>query len=241
MKRDEIGPSRRAGTRGRKVPVAHLDGFAVRGGPTRLQPVEGVHGKRSGRARRRGIEFAGVPVTGASLWTIAACLQGGSNGCSRRPVCRSPGGPSPGKDRRRFPLPRSSSGPEDASPARPARSSPTQDAARPCRRDDGQFDEVLVQEYVAGRELTSGSSDPHPPHRRDRLRPHAEGAGDPHLRRQVEAGSPDDLGRCPCAPPRFRRTRGGLGKVAEAASGHAGRLRAQWTSELDDQASLVLR
>ena len=76
---DEIGAIFAAlGHEIRKVPVRHdLRWFAVaRRADLVFNLCEGVHGKSEWEEHVVGaLEFAGVPVTGASLWTIAACRR----------------------------------------------------------------------------------------------------------------------------------------------------------------------
>src|SRR5437762_10510016 len=62
----------------RKVPVRHdMRWFQVaRRADLVFNLCEGVHGKSEWEEHVVGsLEFAGVPVTGASLWTIAACRR----------------------------------------------------------------------------------------------------------------------------------------------------------------------
>src|SRR5207248_2130945 len=76
---DEIGTIFAArGHEIRKVPVRHdLRWFAVaRRADLVFNLCEGVHGKSEWEEHVVGsLEFAGIPVTGASLWTIAACRR----------------------------------------------------------------------------------------------------------------------------------------------------------------------
>ena len=62
----------------RKVPVRHdMRWFQVaRRADLVFNLCEGVHGKGEWEEHVAGtLEFAGIPMTGASLWTIAACRR----------------------------------------------------------------------------------------------------------------------------------------------------------------------
>src|SRR5216117_402667 len=123
---------------------------------------EGVHGKSEWEEHVVGtLEFAGIPITGASLWTLAACR--------RKPIANAllqqAGLPIPrwtvaqGKIEDDFPLPAIvKPAAEDAS-AGLDRGSVVSDRkslrARLAAMTE-QFDEVLVQEYIAGREFNVG-------------------------------------------------------------------------------------
>src|SRR5581483_7326069 len=169
---------------------------------------EGVHGKGEWEEHVVGtLEFAGVPVTGASLWTLAACR--------RKPVANAllaqAGLPVPrwvvaqGRIDDDFPLPAIvKPAAEDAS-AGLDRGSVASDRkalrARVAAMTE-QFDEVLVQEYIPGREFNVGFVG-------TRALPVAEidfsrmpeGAW-PILTYagKWEVGSPDDLGSVPVCP-----------------------------------------
>src|SRR5438309_1440513 len=212
----------------RKVPVRHdLRWFAVaRRADLVFNLCEGVHGKSEWEEHVVGaLEFAGVPVTGASLWTIAACRRK----AVANALLAQAGLPIPrwtiaqGKIDDDFPLPAIvKPAAEDAS-AGLDRGSVVADRktlrARVAAMTE-QFDEVLVQEYVAGREFNVGFVG-------TRTLPIAEidfarmpeGAW-PILTYagKWEPGSPDDLGSvpiCPAAIPQKLAER--LAKVAEAA------------------------
>src|SRR5213078_823990 len=187
---------------------------------------EGVHGKSEWEEHVVGtLEFAGIPITGASLWTLAACR--------RKPIANAllqqAGLPIPrwtvaqGKIEDDFPLPAIvKPAAEDAS-AGLDRGSVVSD--RKCLRArvaamTEQFDEVLVQEYVGGREFNVGFVG-------SRVLPIAEidfsrmpeGAW-PILTYagKWEIGSADDLGSvpvCPAAVPQKLADR--LVRVAELA------------------------
>src|SRR5881397_2351392 len=162
---DEIGTIFAArGHEIRKVPVRHdLRWFAVaRRADLVFNLCEGVHGRSEWEEHVVGaLEFAGVAVTGASLWTIAASR--------RKPIANAllahAGLPVPrwtvaqGKIDEAFPLPAIvKPAAEDAS-AGVDRGSVVSDRkalrARVAAMTE-QFDEVLVQQYVPGREFNVG-------------------------------------------------------------------------------------
>ena len=162
---DEIGTIFAAlGHEIRKVPVRHdLRWFAVaRRADLVFNLCEGVHGKSEWEEHVVGaLEFAGVPVTGASLWTIAACRRK----AVANALLAQAGLPIPrwtiaqGKIDDDFPLPAIvKPAAEDAS-AGLDRGSVVADRkalrARVAAMTE-QFDEVLVQEYVSGREFNVG-------------------------------------------------------------------------------------
>src|SRR3989440_2356899 len=226
---DEIGTIFAAlGHEIRKVPVRHdLRWFAVaRRADLVFNLCEGVHGKSEWEEHVVGtVESAAVPLTGASLWTIAACR--------RKPIVNAllaqAGLPVPrwtvaqGKIEDDFPLPAIvKPAAEDAS-AGLDRGSVVGDRkalrARVAAMTE-QFDEVLVQEYVAGREFNVGFVG-------DRALPISEidfsrmpeGAW-PILTYagKWEAGSPDDLGSVPVCPANIpQKLADRLVRVAEAA------------------------
>src|SRR3989475_543881 len=212
----------------RKVAVRHdMRWFQVaRRADLVFNLCEGVHGKSEWEEHVVGtLEFAGIPITGASLWTLAACR--------RKPIANAllqqAGLPIPrwtvaqGKIEDDFPLPAIvKPAAEDAS-AGLDRGSVVSDRkalrARVAAMTE-QIDEVLVQEYVAGREFNVGFVG-------TRVLPIAEidfsrmpeGAW-PILTYagKWEAGSPDDLGSvpvCPAAIPQKLAER--LGKLAGGA------------------------
>src|SRR6266571_819953 len=187
---------------------------------------EGVHGKSEWEEHVVGtLEFAGIPITGASLWTLAACR--------RKPIANAllqqAGLPIPrwtvaqGKIEDDFPLPAIvKPAAEDAS-AGLDRGSVVSDRkslrARLAAMTE-QFDEVLVQEYIGGREFNVGFVG-------NRVLPIAEidfgrmpeGAW-PILTYagKWELGSADDLGSapvCPAAIPQKLADR--LVRIAELA------------------------
>ncbi len=148
----------------RKVPVRHdMRWFQVaRRADLVFNLCEGVHGKSEWEEHVVGtLEFAGIPFTGASLWTLAACR--------RKPIANAllqqAGLPIPrwtvaqGKIEDDFPLPAIvKPATEDAS-AGLDRGSVVSDRkslrARLAAMTE-QFDDVLVQEYIAGREFNVG-------------------------------------------------------------------------------------
>ena len=228
---DEIGAifgAMGAGHEVRKVPVRHdMRWFPVaRRADLVFNLCEGVHGKSEWEEHVVGtLEFAGVPLTGASLWTIAACR--------RKPIVNAllaqAGLPIPrwtvaqGKIEDDFPLPAIvKPAAEDAS-AGLDRGSVVSDRkalrARVAAMTE-QFDEVLVQEYVAGREFNVGFVG-------TRVLPISEidfsrmpeGAW-PILTYagKWEPGSPDDLGSVPVCPANItQKLADRLVRVAEAA------------------------
>src|ERR1043166_3767835 len=164
---DEIGAifgAMGAGHEVRKVPVRHdMRWFQVaRRAALVFNLCEGGHGKSEWEEHVVGpLEFAGIPLTGASLWTIAACR--------RKPIVNAllaqAGLPIPrctvaqGKIEDDFPLPAIvKPAAEDAS-AGLDRGSVVSDRkalrARVAAMTE-QFDEVLVQQYVPGREFNVG-------------------------------------------------------------------------------------
>ena len=212
----------------RKVAVRHdMRWFQVaRRADLVFNLCEGVHGKSEWEEHVVGtLEFAGIPITGASLWTLAACR--------RKPIANAllqqAGLPVPrwtvaqGKIEDDFPLPAIvKPAAEDAS-AGLDRGSVVSDRkslrARLAAMTE-QFDEVLVQEYIGGREFNVGFVG-------NRVLPIAEidfsrmpeGAW-PILTYagKWELGSADDLGSapvCPAAIPQKLADR--LVRVAELA------------------------
>src|ERR1041385_2038414 len=148
----------------RKVAVRHdMRWFQVaRRADLVFNLCEGVHGKSEWEEHVVGtLEFAGIPITGASLWTLAACR--------RKPIANAllqqAGLPVPrwtvaqGKIEDDSPLPAIvKPAAEDAS-AGLDRGSVVSDRkslrARLAAMTE-QFDEVLVQEYIGGREFNVG-------------------------------------------------------------------------------------
>jgi D-alanine-D-alanine ligase len=211
-----------------KVPVRHdMRWFRVaRQADLVFNLCEGVHGKSEWEEHVVGtLEFAGIPVTGASLWTLAACR--------RKPVANAllaqAGLPIPrwtvaqGKIEDDFPLPAIvKPAAEDAS-AGLDRGSVVGDRrglrARVAAMTE-QFDEVLVQEYVPGREFNVGFVGA-------RVLPIAEidYSRMPEGAWRIltyagkwERGSPDDLGSVPVCPATIpQKLADKLVRVAEAA------------------------
>ena len=221
---DEIGTIFAArGHEIRKVPVRHdLRWFAVaRRADLVFNLCEGVHGKSEWEEHVVGsLEFAGVPITGASLWTIAACRRK----AVANALLAQAGLPIPrwtiaqGKIDDDFPLPAIvKPAAEDAS-AGLDRGSVVADRkalrARVAAMTE-QFDEVLVQEYVPAASSTSGSSaralSPSPRSTSPAC-PKAPGPSSP----TPASGNPDrptTWAVCPSARPRFpRSSRSGWGR-----------------------------
>src|SRR5947199_196502 len=148
----------------RKVPVRHdMRWFQVaRRADLVFNLCEGVHGKSEWEEHVVGaLEFAGVPVTGASLWTLAACRRK----AVANALLAQAGLPIPrwtiaqGKIDDDFPLPAIvKPAAEDASAGLDRGSVVTDRKALRARvaAMTEQFDEVLVQEYVPGREFNVG-------------------------------------------------------------------------------------
>src|SRR5437016_5123771 len=194
----------------RKVVVCHdMSWFQVgRRADLVSNLCEGVHGQSEWEEHVVGtLEFAGIPITGASLWTLAACR--------RKPIANAllqqAGLPIPrwtvaqGKIEDDFPLPAIvKPAAEDAS-AGLDRGSVVVDRralrARVAAMTE-RFDEVLVQEYVPGREFNVGFVG-------GRALPLAEidfSAMPPGswpiltYAAKWDRGSPDDLGSVPVCP-----------------------------------------
>ncbi len=212
----------------RKLPVRHdMRWFqAARRADLAFNLCEGVHGRSEWEEHVVAtLEFAGVPVTGAGVWTLAACRRK----AMANAILTQAGLPIPrwtlaqGKIEDDFPLPAIvKPAAEDAS-AGLDRGSVVSDRktlrARVAAMTE-QFDEVLVQEYVPGREFNVGFVG-------TRVLPLAEidfstmPAGSwPILTYAAkwDSGSPDDLGSvpvCPASVPQKLAER--LVRVAEAA------------------------
>src|SRR5256886_1426123 len=123
---------------------------------------EGVQGKREWEERVGGtLELGAIPIRGESLWTLAACR--------RKPIANAllqqAGLPIPrwtvaqGKIEDDFPLPAIVKPASEDASAGLDRGSVVSDRkalrARVAAMTE-QFDEVLVQEYVGGREFNVG-------------------------------------------------------------------------------------
>jgi D-alanine-D-alanine ligase len=226
---DEIGTIFGAmGHEIRKIPVRHdMRWFhAARRADLVFNLCEGVHGKSDWEEHVVGtLEFAGIPFTGSNLWTLAACR--------RKPVANTllarAGLPIPlwtiaqGKIDDAFPLPAIvKPAAEDASAGLDRGSVVTDRKALRARvaAMTEQFEEALVQEYIAGREFNVGVVG-------TRLLPIAEidFSGMPEGAWPIltyagkwESGSPDDLGSVPVCPANVPQKLGDrLVKTAEAA------------------------
>ena len=212
----------------RKLPVRHdMRWFqAARQADLAFNLCEGVHGRSEWEEHVVAtLEFAGVPVTGASAWTLAACRRK----ATANAILSQAGLPIPrwtvaqGKIQDDFPLPAIvKPAAEDAS-AGLDRGSVVADRkalrARVAAMTE-QFDEVLVQEYVAGRELNVGFVG-------DRALPIAEidFSGMPQASWPIltyaakwDTGSPDDLGSVPVCPANLaQKLAERLVRIAETA------------------------
>ena len=148
----------------RKLPVRHDMHWlrAARGCDLVFNLCEGVHGRSEWEEHVVApLEFAGVPVTGASAWTLAACRRK----AIANTVLSRAGLPVPrwtvaqGRIDEGFPLPAIvKPAAEDASAGLDRGSVVTDRKALRARvaAMTEQFEEVLVQEYVAGREFNVG-------------------------------------------------------------------------------------
>ncbi|PYO62380.1 MAG: hypothetical protein DMD28_05770 [Gemmatimonadetes bacterium] len=212
----------------RKQPVRHdMRWFqAARQADLAFNLCEGVHGRSEWEEHVVAtLEFAGVPVTGASAWTLAACRRK----ATANAILTQAGLPIPrwtvaqGRIQDDFPLPAIiKPAAEDAS-AGLDRGSVVADRkalrARVAAMTE-QFDEVLVQQYVAGRELNVGFVG-------DRALPIAEidFSGMPPgswpiltYAAKWDTGSPDDLGSVPVCPASLpQKLADRLVRIAETA------------------------
>ncbi|PYP29935.1 MAG: hypothetical protein DMD49_11985 [Gemmatimonadetes bacterium] len=212
----------------RKQPVRHdMRWFqAARQADLAFNLCEGVHGRSEWEEHVVAtLEFAGVPVTGASAWTLAACRRK----ATANAMLTQAGLPIPrwtvaqGRIQDDFPLPAIiKPAAEDAS-AGLDRGSVVADRkalrARVAAMTE-QFDEVLVQQYVAGRELNVGFVG-------DRALPIAEidFSGMPPgswpiltYAAKWDTGSPDDLGSVPVCPASLaQKLADRLVRIAETA------------------------
>jgi len=171
------------------------------------------------------LEFAGLPFTGCGSWTIAACRRK----AVANAILTAAGVPVPtwtlahGKIEDDFPLPAIvKPAAEDASAGLDKGSVCTDRKALRSRvaAMTEQFDDVLVQAYVAGREFNVGFVG-------DRALPVSEidFTGMPEgswpiltYAAKWAAGSPEDLGSQPCCPAQIsQRLAERLTRVAEAA------------------------
>ena len=194
----------------RRVPVRHdMRWFQTsRGADLVFNLCEGVHGRSEWEEHVVAtLEFAGVPVTGAGVWTIAACR--------RKPMANAilaqADLPIPrwtvaqGRIPDDFPLPAIvKPAAEDASSGLDRGSVVTDRRALRARvaAMTERFEEVLVQEYIAGREFNVGFVG-------DRSLPIAEidFAGMPAgtwpiltYAAKWDTGSAEDLGSVPICP-----------------------------------------
>ncbi len=215
----------------RKVPVHHdMRWF----GPARASDLvfnlcEGVHGRSEWEEHVVApLEFVGIPVTGASAWTLAACRR---KAIANTVLARA-GLPIPrwtlaqGRIDDDFPLPAIvKPAAEDASAGLDRGSVVTDRKALRARvaAMTEQFDEVLVQEYVAGREFNIGFVG-------DRTLPVAEidfttmPAGSwPILTYAAkwDAGSAEDLGSVPQCPALVPQKLGDRDRAVVAAAWRA--------------------
>ena len=212
----------------RKVPVRHdMRWFPVaRRADLVFNLCEGVHGRSEWEEHVVAVlEFSGVPVTGCGVWTLAACRRK----AVANALLAHAGLPIPrwtlaqGKIDESFPLPAIvKPAAEDASAGLDRGSIVTDRRALRTRvaAMTEQFDEVLVQEYVAGREFAVGLVG-------NRVLPISEidfsrmpeGAW-PILTYagKWEPGSPDDLGSAPVCPANIpQKVADKLAKLTEAA------------------------
>jgi D-alanine-D-alanine ligase len=212
----------------RKVPVRHdMRWFQVsRRADLVFNLCEGVHGHSEWEEHVVGsLEFAGVPVTGASLWTIAACRRK----ATANALLAHAGLPIPrwtvaqGKIDDDFPLPAivkpaaedASAGLDRGSVVTDRRALRTRVAAM-----TEQFDDVLVQEYIGGREFNVGfvGARTLPISEIDFSRMPTGAWPILTYASKWDVGSPDDLGSvpvCPAVVPQKLADR--LTKLAEAA------------------------
>ncbi|HEV8401389.1 MAG TPA: hypothetical protein VGQ18_16280 [Gemmatimonadales bacterium] len=216
------------GHRTQRVPVRHdMRWFgACRRADLVFNLCEGVHGVAQWEDHVVAtLEFAGIPHTGSGLWTLAACR--------RKPVCNTllqrAGLPVPrwtvvqGRIADDFPLPAIvKPAAEDASTGLD-RHSVVGDRkslrARVAAMTE-QFDDVLVQQYIAGREFNVGFVG-------DRVLPIAEidFTGMPEgswpiltYAAKWDAGSVEDIGSRPVCPAQIsQRLADRLTRVAETA------------------------
>src|SRR5213083_807361 len=212
----------------RKVAVRHdMRWFQVaRRADLVFNLCEGVHGKSEWEEHVVGtLEFAGVPFTGCGLWTLAACRRKAVANAllahAGLPIPRWTLGQGTIDDD--FPLPAIvKPAAEDAS-AGIDRGSVVTDRrglrARTAAMTE-QFDEVLVQQYVPGREFNVGFVGT-----RTLAIAEIDFAGMPEGAWPIlthaakwDRGSPEDLGSVPVCPANIpQRLAGALTRTAEAA------------------------
>lgn len=211
-----------------KVPVRHDQRWlaSCRRADLVFNLCEGVQGVAAWEDHVvAALEFAGVPFTGAGSWTVAACRRKGV----ANTLLAHAGVPIPewvvahGRIAEDFPLPAivkpaaedASAGLDRASVATDRKSLRARVAAM-----TEQFDEVLVQRYVAGREFNVGLVG-------DRVLPVAEidFSGMPEgswpiltYAAKWHAGSAEDLGSVPVCPAAIpERLAARLARIAETA------------------------
>ncbi|MDP3911475.1 MAG: hypothetical protein Q8Q14_13905 [Gemmatimonadales bacterium] len=211
-----------------RVPVRHdMRWFALsRRADLVFNLCEGVHGVAQCEDHVAGtLEMAGVPYTGCGPWTIAACRRKGVANA----ILAQVGLPVPrwtiaqGRIDDDFPLPAIvKPAAEDASAGLDRQSVVTDRKSLRARvaAMTEQFDEVLVQQYVAGREFNIGFVG-------DRTLPIAEidfstmpPGSWPILTYAAkwQAGSPEDVGSRPvCPAPISQRLADRLSRIAETA------------------------
>jgi D-alanine-D-alanine ligase len=211
-----------------RVPVRHdMRWFALsRRADLVFNLCEGVHGVAQWEDHVAGtLEMAGVPYTGCGPWTIAACRRKGVANA----ILAQVGLPVPrwtiaqGRIDDDFPLPAIvKPAAEDASAGLDRQSVVTDRKSLRARvaAMTEQFDEVLVQQYVAGREFNIGFVG-------DRTLPIAEidfstmpPGSWPILTYAAkwQAGSPEDVGSRPvCPAPISQRLADRLSRIAETA------------------------
>ena len=212
----------------RRVPVRHdMRWFqTARGADLAFNLCEGVQGRSEWEEHVvAALEFAGVPVTGAGAWTLAACRRK----AIANAILAQAGVPIPrwtvaqGKIEDDFPLPAIvKPAAEDASAGLDRGSVVTERRALRARvaAMTEQFEEVLVQEYVPGREFNVGFVG-------DRTLPIAEidfstmpPGSWPILTYAAkwDTGSPEDLGSVPVCPANVaQKLADRLVRTAEAA------------------------
>lgn len=212
----------------RKVPVRHDLRWlqACRRADLVFNLCEGVHGVAMWEDHvAAALEFLGIPFTGCGSWTIAVCR--------RKPVANAllahAGLPVPawavvhGKIADDFPLPAIvKPAAEDASAGLDRSSVVTDRKALRAKVASmtEQFEEVMVQQYIPGREFNVGIVG-------SRVLPVAEidFTGMPEgswpiltYAAKWHRGSPEDLGSAPvCPAPISQRLADRLGRTAEAA------------------------
>ena len=212
----------------RKVPVRHDMRWlrTARAADLAFNLCEGVHGRSEWEEHVVAtLEFAGVPVTGAGVFTLGACRRK----TIANAILAQAGIPIPrwtmaqGKIEDDFPLPAIvKPAAEDASAGLDRGSVVTDRKALRARvaAMTEQFEEVVVQEYIAGREFNVGFVG-------DRVLPIAEidfsgmPAGNwPILTYAAkwDTGSPEDMGSVPVCPANVpQKLADRIVKVAEAA------------------------